>query len=114
MIPGLTCHHCHQPISGKRGAPMTHHTPDGLLHTTCPQPAARKNPSAQLNADRLEDLAWMAETGETRDGAAARLGMSVESLGRWCEKHARDLWAALGREPAGAVRSVRVPGWRAA
>jgi hypothetical protein len=36
---------------------------------------------------RAEDLAWMADTGETVTGAAKRLGISVETLEKWCARH---------------------------
>lgn len=41
-----------------------------------------------INHDaRREDLAWMAETGETFAGAAKRLGVTTDALGKWCERH---------------------------
>lgn len=46
-------------------------------------------------ADRLEDVTWLAETGETPDGAAGRLGLTVNGLEKWCDRHARHLWAQL-------------------
>lgn len=46
-------------------------------------------------AARLEDLRFMADTGETLTGAAARLGLSANSLGRWLEKHDINLRRAL-------------------
>ena len=50
---------------------------------------------AQRAAERAEDLAWMARTGETTEGAATRIGLSVESLERWCDKNARETWHQL-------------------
>ncbi|MGH9088812.1 MAG: hypothetical protein ACRDYZ_12015 [Acidimicrobiales bacterium] len=38
-------------------------------------------------ADRLEDLAWMADAGETLTGAAKRLGVKRESLDTWCRRN---------------------------
>lgn len=40
-----------------------------------------------LNAARLEDLQWMHDTGETAEGAAARLGISLNALDKWCVRH---------------------------
>lgn len=50
---------------------------------------------AQQAAERREDLAWMAATGETTEGAAARLGITADALERWCLKHAHQTWRAL-------------------
>lgn len=45
---------------------------------------------------RLEDLEWLAETGECSEGAAYRLGISRSALQRFCERYGRsDLWAQL-------------------
>lgn len=38
-------------------------------------------------AARAEDLQWMADTGETPTGAAARLGLTVDGLEKWCKNH---------------------------
>jgi transposase-like protein len=58
------------------------------------------------DAARLEDVAWMAETGETLSGAARRLGMEAESLAVWLRRRgAFDLCRTLrGREAADEVR----------
>lgn len=37
--------------------------------------------------ERAEDLAWMAETGETLTGAAKRLGIGLNALEKWCRTH---------------------------
>ncbi len=56
--------------------------------------------NAEACARRLEDLAWMADTGESASGAAERLGMTLSALERWCDRHARDLWRRLSaRDP---------------
>lgn len=47
--------------------------------------------------NRLEDLAWMAETGETLEGAAERLDITPKSLERWCRRHAPHLYVTLTR-----------------
>lgn len=47
------------------------------------------------NAARAEDLAWMAETGETPDGAAHRLGLNTDALQKWSERNAPQTWARL-------------------
>lgn len=58
-----------------------------------PQPAGW---SAHTNAARAEDLDWMARTGETTTGAARRLGLRLEALEKWCDRHQRrDLWNRL-------------------
>ena len=47
-------------------------------------------------ADLLVDLADMAESGETREGAARRLGIKPASVHRACLRAGRtDLWEAL-------------------
>lgn len=44
---------------------------------------------------RLEDVTFMAATGETPDGAARRLGLRLDTLDKWCDRHAPDLWHRL-------------------
>lgn len=44
---------------------------------------------------RLEDVRWFVETGENAEGAAARLGIKVDALEKWCSRHARDEWVVL-------------------
>ena len=44
---------------------------------------------------RREDLDWLAQTGETSEGAATRLGLSVDSLERWALKNAHETWRRL-------------------
>lgn len=53
-------------------------------------------------AARLEDVRWMAETGETLTGAARRLGLDAESLAVWLRRRgAGELCRTLrGREAA--------------
>lgn len=34
---------------------------------------------------RVEDLQWMADTGESLEGAAVRIGLSRESLAKWMD-----------------------------
>lgn len=46
-----------------------------------------QNWSADINARRLEDLQFMAATGETATGAATRLGISLDALEKWCDRH---------------------------
>ena len=50
---------------------------------------------ARRAAERREDLDWMARAGETTEGAARRLGVSLDGLERWCLKWARDEWRRL-------------------
>ena len=49
----------------------------------------------QRRAERLEDLAWMVETGETVEGAAHRLGLSQNALEKFAGEHAPDLLRKL-------------------
>lgn len=37
----------------------------------------------------------MAQTGETADGAAERLGVSYDALEKWAHRHIPDVWAVL-------------------
>lgn len=49
---------------------------------------------------RLEDVRWMAETGECLDGAARRLGLSRGTLERFLERNDRACLATLlARQP---------------
>lgn len=49
---------------------------------------------------RLEDVRWMAETGECLDGAARRLGLSVNTLERFLWRNdAACLRLLLSRQP---------------
>lgn len=65
---------------------------------------------------RLEDLLWMAETGEHAEGAAKRLGMEFKSLDRWAHKHMPETWALmLKRRPRDHNgRTAGANQWRAA
>lgn len=63
------------------------------------------SPSAY--ADRLEDVRWMAATGECLDGAARRLGMTRNALEKWLGR--RDpaaLSALIARQPRDHNRLV--------
>ena len=51
--------------------------------------------NAARRAARLEDLTWMAETGESASGAAHRLGLNRDALEKWCANNATDLWRQL-------------------
>ncbi len=113
MIPGLTCHKCHTPISGERGAPMARRTPLGLQHVTCPKRANNLEWKQQITLARIEDLAFMAETGETREGAAMRLGVTLKSLDKWACRHAPETWAEMPVEPPGHIKTARVGRWAA-
>lgn len=52
--------------------------------------------------DRLEDAEWLAETGETLQGAVKRLGFRrCDALQRMCERHGRpDIYATLSARQA--------------
>jgi hypothetical protein len=64
---------------------------------TCPRACNNRRRTAETNAARYENLAWMAESGESAEWAAHRLGISVDALERWCQRHAPELWQRLGR-----------------
>lgn len=62
--------------------------------------AGRARYNAQRNANRLEDVRWMAETGESLTGAARRLGITRDALEQWCRRFAPDVGRTLrDREP---------------
>lgn len=44
---------------------------------------------------RIEDLRWLAETGENAHGAAARLGTTFMALEKWAKRECPDAWRAL-------------------
>lgn len=46
-------------------------------------------------AARREDLAWMAQHGESTEGAAERLGISRNGLYMWCFNNAPEVWHQL-------------------
>lgn len=48
-----------------------------------------------LHDTRVEDLNWLAETGENAIGAAKRLGLTYASLEKWASKHTPETWQAL-------------------
>lgn len=62
--------------------------------------------------NRLEDLKWMADTGESATGAAARLGIGYSALEVWLRRHDRALWRRLvARDPRDpSFRSNQPPG----
>lgn len=52
--------------------------------------------STEINADRLDNLRFLAATGESLEGAAQRLGITVASLDTWCRRHGHtDLYQQL-------------------
>jgi hypothetical protein len=60
---------------------------------------------------RLEDLQWMADTGECAEGAAERLGITRNALERWCERHAVEEWHRLARrDPLDHNKQLRTLG----
>lgn len=52
---------------------------------------------AQAHADRLEDLTFMTECGETFEGAAKRLGLTENALEKWTREYAPELLDRLRR-----------------
>lgn len=86
--PGLHCLGCHQPFNGEILARATDegliHVPsclagDGPQHMRDRGPYRRHKPR-QSTADFLEDVEFMANTGESLSGAARRLGRKPEAL----------------------------------
>lgn len=52
--------------------------------------------SVYASDPRAEDLDFLASHGETPDRAAARLGLTRDTLERWCHrKNLHHLWADL-------------------
>lgn len=122
--PGLTCAACSQRLYPA----LARATESGWTHVVrCPricgvtdcdgprhahgycQPHSRRwlkygdpmHESVTVNREgRLEDVRWMAETGECLDGAARRLGLSRNSLEKWLERNERDVLKVLvARQP---------------
>lgn len=64
---------------------------------------------------RLEDLAWLLDTGETATAIPARLGLAPESLAAWLKQIGRrDLWTRLveqGRRERYAEEALSRDGW---
>lgn len=50
---------------------------------------------AARNAERAEDVRWMAATGEHAMGAAQRLGLTYAAFEQWARRNTPDEWAAL-------------------
>lgn len=63
------------------------------------------------NAHRLEDVTFLAQTGENLDGAAKRLGLTGKTLEMWCRRNAPDLRSVLiSRQPIGLKSDRRLEG----
>lgn len=54
-----------------------------------------RNLTPAETAARLEDVRWMAETGECLDGAARRLGMTRKALEKWLTRADREALRVL-------------------
>lgn len=66
-----------------------------------------RNLTPDETAARLEDVRWMAETGECLDGAARRLGLTRNTLEKWLVRNAPDVLPALiARQPRDHNRFV--------
>ena len=91
----MTWHNC--PKCGRDLYPHTARpSGDGWACANARTCAATARAAAHRQA-RLEDLQWMAETGENLLGAARRLGLSPEVLDRWLYRNAPQLRPALVR-----------------
>lgn len=74
-----------------------------------------KCPRSRRIADRLEDLMWMAETGESASGAARRLDISLDALDKWCRNNdAVNLWHRLRSHEPELNRTYCSNQWSAA
>lgn len=118
--PHATCATCNGPLYPF----LARRSDEGWVHVRCPcvicrspfegrgstcsprcrrRLAAKSQEARRVAAERarIEDLAWMAETGESLTGAARRIGLSRESLERWMrQRDLRDVLAQLqSREP---------------
>lgn len=63
--------------------------------------------TADAIAARLEDVQWMAETGECLDGAARRLGLTRNALEKWLSRRDPDsLRVLIARQPRDHNRFV--------
>ena len=102
--PGLTCATCH----GELYPDEARRTNDGWKHSQAARGQCLAVRTAREHArkrqQRLEDLQWMAETGECFSGAAKRLGITFAALDRWLRlNHFADLrQTLLAREPIGS------------
>ena len=81
--PGLTCSTCH----GDLYPDEARRSDDGWRHAPSARGKCISNRTTRLHEQsrraRAEDLRWMAETGESFDGAAKRLGVTSMALERW-------------------------------
>lgn len=106
LAPGLTCCRCEQPFNKR----YTTRTNEGLAHAQmcpCSRDGCRNRarlPDAlcgrcrrsQDVADKIEDLEWMAETGESITPAANRLDTTPEAIEKMLNRLGRsDLYLTL-------------------
>lgn len=81
-----------------RTAYINHHAKED------PQSMTRRTWATDLNTARLEDLTFLADTGETLHRAAQRLGTTTDALEKWCRAHDQQhLYTAL-------LANTRTPG----
>lgn len=107
-LHGLRCADCTRPFRGDHApTDYAHVTTEGFVHvhgctpvTKAEAPALRamtyRATKLADRLDRIEDLEFMAQHGETLEGAAARLGMRAASLETWLTRaHRPGLLLAL-------------------
>lgn len=94
MTPGLTCAACHGPLYPR----LAKRSETGWV---CSDRRACER--TRRHAERYEDVDWLASTGESLTGAAARIGLHPEVLARWCRRHAPEQLASLMRHEPRAV-----------
>ena len=115
VLHGLRCADCARPFRGPHApTDYAHATLDGFVHTHGCTPVTKGEAAAFRSMtyratkladrlDRIEDLEFMAQHGETMEGAAARLGMRAASLETWLLRSRRP---ALVRALVGNARHV--------
>lgn len=92
----LTCPRCTQPLYPH----LARRTDDGWRHATCPRGWQVRLAAERRRNEKLEDLRWMAETGESASGAAARTGVTPITLERFLRTYDLETWYVLrGRDP---------------
>ncbi len=80
--PWATCHRCERDLYPRLARPSE-------VGWICADRKACSN-RARATADndaRAEDVRWLAQTGESAVGAAARLGIGMSTLEKFCYRH---------------------------
>lgn len=91
----MTWHHC--PRCGRDLYPHTARPTDAGWVCANRLSCGNAAKAAARRDARIEDVQWMADTGETLSGAARRLGLSVDAFERWLHRNAPELRRPLAR-----------------